>query len=293
MKKRAINWMDVLFGFLAGSVFWLLIYVSCVVPKITKPAANSTDTASTGSEEAIVKEEVKAYQTNIKSFTFELSEGKSVTFTTPESFYSLTDQYYDELYEYYGTEGIHTNNMFVVGDGSATNECKVMINSATLSAADEILSALYGDSYDSSTDLQSEVLTYIKTGSLPEELPDNYYLCDLGQVTVGGITYRMFDKYYTSSYSYYEEEDTAQTNEKTIEVPYYEFVAYSDTEDTIETIVYMTEYDVNSAYEYFCEFIGTEATELGEGTVIVGELPSEETVEKSEEVTPSVESEAD
>ena len=209
----------------------------------------------------------------MKETLFALIDGSSVTFKTPSNFYSLTDQYLDEMCEYYGVDDLPLDNIFVVGDATATNECTAMINVASLSTADDLLSSIYGEQYDSSTDLKSEVLTYIETGALPEELPDNYYLCELDGISVEGITYRVFDKYYTSSYTYYEEEDTAEVDPKTIEIPYYEMVAYSDTEDPIEVIIYMVEYNKETAYRLFTEFVGATDTDSSEGTVICGTAP--------------------
>ena len=276
MKKRTICWTDVVMGFLAASVFWLFIYAVAVVPNITKEPTTKVTSESSVATEQVVEESVKAYETGIQLADFKWENGESVRLNTPKNFYSLTDQYIDSLYEYYGVTMPSTDQMFVVGDTTDTASCNVMINAASLSTADLMLSSIYSDEYDSSTDLYSEVYTYMTTGSLPEELPDDYYLCDYGTVVVDGVSYHVYDKYYTMTYTYYDEEDTAQVSPQTLEVPNYEFVAYSDTEDPVEIITFLVDYDVQKAYNYLCEFIGVEATDLPEGTVICGEAPIKE-----------------
>lgn len=286
MKKHIICWLDVVLGFLAASVFWLFIYAVAVRPNaivvsddnVNKGMQPQNPTQSMVGDSEVVEETVKQYVTNMTEAIFRWEDGSQLSMHAPAGFYSLTDQYIDELEDYYKISGVSSDKIYVVGDADATNACTVMINSAALSSADILLSRVYGDDYDQNEDLQSEVLRYMQTGHITEDLPDNYYLLDLGTVEADGITQHIFYRYYTISYTYYNDDDVAETDPQELVIPNYDMVAYSSTDDIVETVLYMVNFDVETAYNYMCEFFGTDGN-FSDGTVVTGTAPVVEEVE--------------
>lgn len=278
MKKHVICWLDVALGVMAASVFWLVIYAIRVTPMYnTVQTESNTVTESSATSNEDVEETVIAYQTGLRYAEFSWDNGESVRYNTPENFYSLTDQYMDGLSENYGIDLPQMDRTFIVGDAANTSACTVMINAAALSDVDSILSTLYEEDYSSDEYLYSEVYTYMKNGTLSDELPDNYKLTDYGTVEVDGVTYHMYDKYYTTTYTYYDEEDVSETSPKEQTIPNYEFVAYSDTEDPVEIILYMVDYSAETAYKYMCEFVGADVPELlPEGSTIINNITESE-----------------
>lgn len=290
MKKHNICWLDFFMGVLTASVVWLLVYAIIVTPKInagTTTASNTTTPSVSSSVKSndsqdTVDETVVQYQTDIQSATFHLVD-KDISFTTPDGYYSLTDQYLASLGEYYGIETDGVENVFVVGDATNSTSCSTMLNVTPFSDLDVLLQRVYGDEYVKEDMLYSDAYKYMTTGELAEDLPLDFTLIQYPTITgTSGVEYTVYSLSYTLTYTYYDENDVAQSTPLTGYIPNYELCAYSNTEDVCEVIVSMATFDADSAYTLLCEFVGGEVPE-NITTVELVNMTEEETTNESNE----------
>ena len=251
-NQNGISWKDFFLGFfLAMSLCLVGFLLSGTRTPKSEQQGNSTsnNTTKESSDSGLT---LNQYQTDIKEFTLELENGESLNFYTPENWCSLTDQYLESLNNFYEAD-LPSGNTICVGDSANQYNASILISARPLSGVSEVMKAIYDDEYDPDVMLYSEAYTYMKTGSLPEELPDNYAIKELQTMSSkDGHIYRLFYVYFTQEYY------TDDTRTNTITIPSEQLMAYSDTEDAVEVICYGNEFDVDFMKNYFAEFIGFE-----------------------------------
>lgn len=216
----------------------------------------STDTADETSE---IESTVTEYDTSPKDFNITLSGNEVVKFHTPEDYYDLSEQYSNYIRSYCNLdESVKLDNTVTVGDADTPAMTNVLICAAPFSDIDIRLQAIYGNEYDAETMLESDAYMYMKTGIIPEYVPEDYNIEELDSITSDdGITYRFFKIHYTDSYEY----STGETDENgeavvaTATEEINQISAYSDTEDVIEVIGCMTEWDETVLYNKMKEFL--------------------------------------
>ena len=196
------------------------------------------------------------YNTGIKEFTVNLESGEEVTFHTPENAYSLTDQYLENLSSYYGMDSVNSDSMIVVGDADTTYASNIMLNCDILSDVTNMLSQLYGDEFDPDSVVDSEAYTYMTTGELPEELPDNYTIEEVANYTVDGIDYVAYEVNYDVTYVLDSDEESTESSETVVHTQ--EIACYSKTGDAVEIIIYQDEFNREDALSFLEEFLGVE-----------------------------------
>lgn len=250
-KKHQICWADFFTGFFAGLAIALLIALFAV-PSQIKSAVQGTgginSTSSSDGEQKVEEGELRQYVTDKMEWEVETSDGATLKFYTPEGWYSLADQYADGLTEYYGVE-LTDVGVSCVGNAKDQYQATSIINSRPLSATAETLKTIYGEEYDETKMLYSSTYNYMKDGTEPEE---GETIEELDSITADGHTYRVFVHGYATEY-YTNEEQTETTTVHTDEL-----LAYSDTEDPVEIICYMAEFDKDELVSKLKEFLGAE-----------------------------------
>lgn len=259
MKKNnnSFSWRDFAVGALTAfaicgciGIFYLAGIVSDKQSTSTTVSENTVDPTAQQSEEEVVE-----YDTDIAEFDIKCEDGTEHHFNTPEGFYSLSDQYIANLRKYYGVETLPGDNVVVVGDAMSPYDSGTVINASSLSQIREMLKELYGDDYNEDDILYSEAYTYMTTGELPESLPDNYEIDELATYTVNGIKYVTYEVNYDTTYET-KSDDTTVSENTTETVHTQQLACYSKSEDSMEIIVYMQEFDRDTALSYLQEFIG-------------------------------------
>lgn len=260
MKNKNRNSFD-LGSFCMGGLVCVLIcmgiYIFALRPNVV------SDKVADRNEELVTEDNTEdgttsavIYNTGIKEFTVNLDSGEEVKFHTPENAYSLTDQYLENLSSYYDIDSVTSDSMIVIGDADTTYASSIMLNCDVLSDVTNMLSQLYGDEFDPDSVIDSEAYTYMTTGELPEELPDNYTIEEVANYTVDGIDYVAYEVNYDVTYVLDSDEESTESNETVVHTQ--EIACYSKTEDSVEIIIYQEEFNRENALNFLEEFLGVE-----------------------------------
>lgn len=253
MKESRICWKDFIIGFCMATWILLVVYLAFLKPGTT--STSDTDSAVAATEGS--SEEVISYDTDIKNWELTTDSGETVKFTTPDGFYSLSDQYLDNLKTYSGVDTLESDDMIVVGDEDSVYSSNTVINVDTLSNVSNMLRQLYGDSYDAESMTLSEAYVYMTTGELPDDVPLNYEIEEIKTYEVNGITYKCYEVNYDTEYES-ESADEESTETGTEIVHTQQIACYSNTEDAIELICYQTTFNRDEALGYIEEFLGVK-----------------------------------
>lgn len=246
-----MNWRDFFAGFGAGAACVALIAL-LMVPSMIREAVGTKSATSIETEAATDEKpesELKQYNTTIKEWDVELSDSSTLHYTTPNEWFSLADQYNDGLIQYYGKE-LSAEGIVCVGDNKDQYNATMIINARPLSDVEEVLKTIYEDEFNAEEMMYSSTYTYMKDGTEPDDGSTVEELDSI--VSADGHTYRIFHHAYDTEY-YTDEEQTETTTVHTDEL-----LGYSDTEDTVEIIMYMTEFDQEAGIAKLKEFLGAQ-----------------------------------
>lgn len=246
-----MNWRDFFAGFGAGAACVALIAL-LMVPSMIREAVGTKSETSAETEASTDEEpesELKQYNTTIKEWDVELSDSSTLHYTTPNEWFSLADQYNDGLIQYYGKE-LSADGIVCVGDNKDQYNATMIINARPLSDVEEVLKTIYADEFNAEEMMYSSTYTYMKDGTEPDDGSTVEELDSI--VSADGHTYRIFHHAYDTEY-YTDEEQTETTTVHTDEL-----LGYSDTEDTVEIIMYMTEFDQEAGIAKLKEFLGAQ-----------------------------------
>lgn len=246
-----MNWRDFFAGFGAGAACVALIAL-LMVPSMIREAIGTKSATSIETEAATDEEpesELKQYNTTIKEWDVELSDSSTLHYTTPNEWFSLADQYNDGLIQYYGKE-LSADGIVCVGDNKDQYNATMIINARPLSDVEEVLKTIYEDEFNAEEMMYSSTYTYMKDGTEPDDGSTVEELDSI--VSADGHTYRIFHHAYDTEY-YTDEEQTETTTVHTDEL-----LGYSDTEDTVEIIMYMTEFNQEAGIAKLKEFLGAQ-----------------------------------
>lgn len=246
-----MNWRDFFAGFGAGAACVALIAL-LMIPSMIREAVGTKSVTSAETEDVTDEEpesELKQYDTTIKEWDVELSDSSTLHYTTPNEWFSLADQYNDGLIQYYGKE-LSADGIVCVGDNKDQYNATMIINARPLSDVEEVLKTIYEDEFNADEMMYSSTYTYMKDGTEPDDGSTVEELDSI--VSADGHTYRIFHHAYDTEY-YTNEEQTETTTVHTDEL-----LGYSDTEDTVEIIMYMTEFDQEAGIAKLKEFLGAQ-----------------------------------
>lgn len=260
-QKPEIHFTSLLIGILAATIVFLWLQNQGLREKlVTNGDLTQSESVSESEDSTEVGSVIKEYLTDLKKFSVKTTDGTNVTFHTPKDWYSLTDQYQENLQAFYANDSVEVSNMFVVGNADTTGNSTSLINAAPISEVSKVMKKVYGDEYKEEDMLVSEAYTYMTTGKLPEELPDNYKIDELETIKVGDVSYKLYEVNYDTTYtddtSNSNEEGTESTEAKETVVHTQKIACYSDTEDPIEIIMYMAEFNKDKAISLIKEFLG-------------------------------------
>ncbi len=257
----------------------IAVILCCILYELhngnTGGKSDNSSVESTEKSDADVTTTVESHETDIKDWSMKLDSGEEVSYHTPEGFYSLTDQYIENLKSYYQSDSITSDSMICVGDKDTPYDSGTVINANKLSDISNMLKQLYGDEFKEEDVVQSEAYTYMTTGKLPEELPDNYKIDEIDTYTVDGIEYVAYEVNYDMTYQLEDEEtsteetpteytDESLSQESTEEstepsettVHTQQVCCYSKTDDSVEILIYQSEFNRDEAVKLLKEFLG-------------------------------------
>lgn len=271
MKNTNRNSFNLL-SFLSGAVVTAIIYtiiMAIVFSNVLSGKGSNTNSDKkekvADSTESVDNTELKnndfvKYNTDVKDWDITLDSGEKVKYNTPEGFYSLSDQYLDNLKTYYKVDKLKSDSLVVVGDKNTPYDSDTIINADKLSDVNDMLSQLYGDDYKEEEVQQSEAYTYMKTGKIPDDAPDNYKIDEVETVKVDGIEYVIYEVNYDTTYENTSDstKSTESTEAATSTVHTQQLACYSKTDDAMEIIVYQTKFNKDSALKYLKEFLGAK-----------------------------------
>lgn len=213
---------------------------------------------------------MESWDTDIKEFSIQTDSGEKFQFNTPEGFYSLSDQYLNNLKDYYSVSSVKSDTMVVVGDSESPYSAKTLINANKLSDVSNMFNQLGYETTEADM-LQSEAYVYMTTGELPEELPLNYKIDEVDKWKVNGVEFVAYEVSYDTEYEKEAEETESDekkesgedegesSDKKEVETVHTEEICcYSNTEDPIEIVIYQSEFDKDSAVKYLKEFLGVK-----------------------------------
>lgn len=261
-KKHEIHFTSVLVGVLASTVVFLSLQNMGLRDRLAESDKSDKTDNSAKEENTETDSVIKEYLTDLKKFTITTEDGVKVTYHTPKDWYSLTDQYQENIQTFYSDNELEVNNMFVVGDSDTTGKATGLINAAPVSEVSRIMKQVYGDEYKEEDMLVSEAYTYMTTGKLPDDLPDNYEIEELDVLAVSGVNYKVYEINYDTTYTDTEpsseavEDSTEAMDNNSTVVHTQKIACYSDTEDPIEIILYLSEFDRDNALSLLREFLG-------------------------------------
>ncbi len=254
-QSSVTSWLLVLIGVI------IVTQLFCILGEICKLNNFDSDKTESTNDAADNETTMKNWNTDIKEWSIKTDSGEEIKLHTPDGFYSLTDQYLDSLGSYYDKDSIVSDSMVVVGDDASTYSAKTVINANRLSDTFSMLKQLYGEDFKKDEMVDSEAYTYMKTGKLPEELPLNYKIDEIDTYTVDGIEFVAYEVNYDTEYDMSTDETasgsaTEDTEAKKETVHTQQISCYSKTEDSVEIIIYQTDFDRDSAVKILKEFIG-------------------------------------
>lgn len=217
---------------------------------------DTSETASTDTKDE--EKEEPNWVTNELKRTITAGD-KKVTFYAPKKFYSISDQYIYNMGSYYGNTDLKSDSFYVVGDNEVSSSATTVISANTISDIKSIMKQLYGDDYSENSFKEAIALTYMKTGKLPKDAPDNCTVDELDKIKVGDVTYSVYEVNYDTDYKTGESTDNKDdTKDETTTVHTQNICAYSDTDDVIEIMVYQEVFDKEKAVSYIKEFVGAK-----------------------------------
>lgn len=249
MNNTKMNWRDFFTGFASGAAIFAVVGF-LTVPGMLREVVNqapSSDTETSEDKEKEDEPELKQYDTTIKEWDVELSDSSKLHFTTPAEWYSLADQYNDGLIEYYGKE-LSADGIVCVGDNKDQYKASMIINARPLSDVEGVLKTIYEDEFNAEEMMYSSTYQFMKDGKEPEDGSTVEELESI--VSADGHTYRIFHHSFDTEYYTNEEQTETQT------VHTDELLGYSDTEDTVEIIMYMNEFNQEEGVAKLKEFLG-------------------------------------
>lgn len=246
-KGSRFDLMSFLAGVVAATWACVILYT---IAYADKGIANNYAGSDTNQSE--VNQQVTAYATDIKDWEFELNSGETVVLHTPDSFYSLSDQYLENLSNYYGGT-VTSSSIMVVGDTPTPTSASTIINVDSLSDVASMLGQLYGEEFNEEEVINSEAYVYMTTGELPTDLPDNYDIEEVGTYDVNGVEFVAYEVNYDTTYEGVDEDSTEVS---TTVIHTQQIACYSKTDDSIEIIIYQETFDRIIALQLLQEVLG-------------------------------------
>lgn len=253
-KSYSFDWKSFFAGGWLTAMVLVLVYIFALSPdKVSTDVVESTEVAANVETNV----EQNTYNTDIKEWNLKTTSGEEIKLYTPDKYYSLSDQYLESLAEYYGLEEIKSDSIAVIGNSTSTYTSDTIINVDTISDVSNMLAQVYGEELTEKDVVESEAYVYMKTGELPEDVPDNYTIEEVNKYTVDGVTYTAYEVNYDTTYTNESEDDTDTEAESTV-VHTQQIACYSDTEDAVEIIIYQESFDRDYAITILKELLGVE-----------------------------------
>lgn len=272
-KKPKFSWKDFVFGFMSGAVIFS-VGTALLMKSVYNPLLDKLDAVNTlGSSNNTTIEEDEStvtatdapvtYQTGIKDYTITGSDGVTTKYYTPSGWFSLTDQYMESLIGYYGKD-LSDVNVICCGNNADQFSATITMNARPFSSMKETLQTIQEDKYTDDM-LYGDAYLYMTTGDISDEAKDaNVVIDEVGSYESDGHMWTVYHLGYVAVYTTGEDQYE--------EIPQNSLIAYSDTEDVIEVVAYMADYDQVTAVNAFREFIGLstlDASEIPDWTVPV------------------------
>ena len=187
-----------------------------------------------------------------ETVTLSLNSGEDIVLHVPTGHYKTSGDFVNTIVNTYGVDSVDLSRTLFTGSSNTLFGSEQAINCMAFSNLTEILTDLGVE--DVSAVEYSTAYTYMKTGEItPGEYEENYKLEELEAITCGSITYRVFEVYYETPTTVVDPE----TNEEVVTSMTTNCLqVYSDTEDTLEIIIYTGDYNRETALDLLKQFLG-------------------------------------
>lgn len=244
-KTERVNYKTVLVSALVSLL--MCVIVACVLFTVIIKNKNGDADAHTPVIEAgdVLPSGATAPSETGGTADLTLSDGTKLTYTIPSDMYRLETDYVGLINAGYSLDTpLSTTNLIVIGNANNVNQAGSAVVAMPMSETYKVFEHIYGEDFEgvSKEDIESPILTYVRTGELPEVPYVNYEMNERDAIEKDGITYRVFEQSYDV-----EAEETINVKQ---------ICAYSDTEDVIEIVVDDEDGSFDKAYARLKEFIG-------------------------------------
>lgn len=240
------------FGLLFGGFLVLAlipVFGGSIIPMNTL-LRNDTEVSSAEIPTEVV--ETVSYVTDITDVTITAEDNNTFTFHTPKSWYSLTDQYSENLKSFYNVSDFDAENVFVVGDSKDIYSSGNIITMSPVSSTKKLISSLGSENITEDA-AYSDIYYYMINGVLPEDADDSLTVEELEVVDVEGIKFHVYKVGYDTTYY------TDDTMTETTVVHTDEISVYSESDDSIEIIMTVKDLsNLDSSLSVLHEFLGVE-----------------------------------
>ena len=233
----------------------LLGVASMYLVACTADDSTVVDNETVGTNDVTVSDNTTPTSIEIQdgsTVVFSLSSGETPTYSVPENHFNTTSDFAQTLTDNYGVSDLTLHNTLFTGSSVTLFGSEQAINCMAFSDLEQALLKL--GYVDTSTIQYSTAYTYMKTGNLsPGEFEENYELNELDSITCDSITYRVFEVSYETPTTL---TDPSTNEEITTSVKTECLQVYSDTDDTVEIIIYTGDYNRDTAVTLLNQFLG-------------------------------------
>lgn len=207
--------------------------------------------------------EVKTYVAGGEAI-IRTTSGEEIPVKIADDQYLISEDYLSILAKGFGTtETIKADNLVITGNKPSVTQSLTSVNAATFNDIFEIYCQIYGEEFRSEgvEGIWSPAYTLMHTGSLPEDLPDNYTVEEYGEITHNDITWKFYEVNYETDETIYTDAAGNELPEEEVvpNIVHTQFlVAYSDTEDPVEVMCYEENNNTDNQYKMILDFLKVE-----------------------------------
>ncbi|MCM1215002.1 MAG: hypothetical protein NC548_10835 [Lachnospiraceae bacterium] len=259
IKNEKVNYKTVLMSALVSLLMVVIGVCICICVVINKTKDDETVSVQDVEYEAgdVLPSGAVASDEQGGTASITLADGTVLEYNIPSAHYALHDDYLNLVATAYGiSTPVVSDNLVVTGNENNVYSSTDAITATTFADIYNIYAQIYGDAWSDveMSELYPPVYEYIQSGEVPETPYLNYAINEVDTIEKDGVTYRVFEQDYDTTYTQAAEGDTGEVEEVTEHV--HQLAAYSDTEDVVEIIVDVESNNTKDAVKLLKEFIG-------------------------------------
>lgn len=262
-KKKSIIFATSLMVVVVGVSALTSYLTTRTMLKNADPAPAVSETTELSQAEVLHEDtgEVLTYTTG-GTATINTESGESIDVIIANDQYDISADYLSILAKGFGTSAeITADNLVITGDKPSVTQSVNSINAAPFSDIFDIYCQIYGEEFEAEgvEGIWSPAYTYMKTGELPEGVPDNYIVEDYSTINTEGIEWKLYNvNYDTDTTQYLDASGNPLPEEEVVPTSMHTqfLVAYSNTEDAIEIMCYEENNNPEVQLQMIKDFLG-------------------------------------